>query len=56
MSKLYQVLNDQFQPVIIFEDLPKAIQHIDDLQKTYTEEKFCIIELTVVHFSPAPQK
>jgi len=49
MTKLYQIVNLQYQPVGMFETLDGAKAYIDELVKTYQEESFYVIELTVVY-------
>ncbi len=49
MTKLYQVMNFQHDPVKTFKTLDEAKAHIDALIKVYQDEGFYIIELTVVY-------
>ena len=48
MKKLYQIINFQYQPVRMFEDLDDARDYIEELQRTYKDEKFYIVELSIV--------
>lgn len=49
MTKFYQVINDQYMPVRVFESLDAAVDHIRHLKLTYTDEGFYVVELAIVH-------
>jgi len=45
---LYQILNDQYQNVKVFDTLDEAKRYINSLKEIYTE-KFYIVELKVLY-------
>lgn len=47
MTKLYQILNFQFQHVITFDNLDEAKKHLLNLKESFSD-KFYILELNVV--------
>lgn len=48
MKKLYQIFNDQHQPVKVCETLDDAERYINSIKETYPE-KFYVVELSVVY-------
>lgn len=51
MTKYYQVINFQHQPVKTFESLDAAKNHVQELRAAYADEGFYVIELPVVYSS-----
>lgn len=51
MTKLYQVINFQFDIVKTFESLEAAKVHVDDLRTSFKDEGFYVVELTVAYSS-----
>ncbi len=51
MTKWYQVMNFQHQPVKVCKSLILAQEHIKNLIETYKDEGFYIVELTVMYES-----
>lgn len=51
MTKYYQVVNFQHQPVMTFETLEAAKDRVDELRASYADEGFYVIELPVVYSS-----
>lgn len=49
MTKFYQVINFQHQPVKTFKNLSDAEGHVTLLRAQYPDEGFYIIELFVVY-------
>lgn len=50
MTKLYQIINFQFDSVRFFKSLEEAKDYITTLQKTYPDEAFYVIELEVAFY------
>ncbi len=48
MTKLYQILNFQYQHVISFETSDEAKRYLHTLKEAYAE-KFYIVELNIVY-------
>lgn len=51
MSKLYQVINFQFDSVKTFESLDAAKAHVDELRTQFKDEGFYVVELAVAYSS-----
>jgi hypothetical protein len=51
MTKLYQVINFQFDIVATFKLLEDAKDRVDALRLAYKDEGFYVIELTVAYSS-----
>lgn len=51
MSKLCQVMNFQFDMVATFQSFNEAKARVDELRKSYPDEGFYIVELTVAYSS-----
>lgn len=51
MTKLYQVINFQFDAVKTFESLDAAKAHVDELRTSFKDEGFYVIELPVAYSS-----
>jgi len=51
MTKLYQVINFQFDPVGTFESLEAAKAHVDGLRMSYKDEGFYVVELPIAYSS-----
>lgn len=51
MTKLYQVMNFQFQVAACFSSLDAAKAHVDGLRDSYKDEGFYVIELMVAYSS-----
>jgi len=47
MTKLYQIINSQFQYVIAFDNFDEAKKHLLNLKEAFSD-KFYIVELSVV--------
>ncbi len=60
MTKFYQILNFQFQPVRIFTDQGEAMVYAKQLQTiqdgAYSDETFYVVELNVVGIYPGTPK
>lgn len=51
MTKLYQVINFQFDTVKTFESLDAAKAHVDGLRTSFKDEGFYVVELSVAYSS-----
>lgn len=51
MTKLYQVMNFQFQVAACFQSLDAAKARVDELRASYADEGFYVVELTVAYSS-----
>jgi len=56
MIKLYQVINFQFDIVATFKSFDAAKARVDELRKSYSNEGFYVIELTIVYSSFPKEK
>lgn len=52
MTKFYQIINNQYQPVRVFQGLDNAKEYVKELQQTY-KEAFYIVEMPIVFAAPA---
>lgn len=51
MTKLYQVINFQFDTVKTFGSLDAAKAHVDDLRTSFKDEGFYVVELAIAYSS-----
>lgn len=51
MASMYRIINFQFQDVTTFWSLEEAKAHITELQKTFSDESFCVVEWPIVYWS-----
>lgn len=56
MKPFYQIINFQFQPVRVTETLGAAQAYIAELQKTYADEAFYVVEMPIVYAAPGIPK
>lgn len=52
MKTFYQIINFQFQSVRVTEILDAAKAYIVELQKTYTDEGFYVVEMPIIYVAP----